>query len=78
MRSKAQAKRDARRARVEALKSIGAFVVLAKPHRSLLDEGNAIARNARAEVAERSAEIRDRRGLTGADHGARDAARDEL
>ncbi len=49
-----------------------------RERRSLLDRGNEIARNARAEVAARSAEIRDRRGLTGADHGARDAARDEL
>jgi hypothetical protein len=49
-----------------------------RERRSLLDRGNEIARNARAEVVARSAEIRDRRGLRGADHGARAAARDEL
>jgi hypothetical protein len=77
-RSKAQTKRDARRATVPAMKAAGTFAQLAKPHRSLLDEGHAIARNARDEVAARSAETRDRRGLTSADRAARDDARDEL
>ena len=48
-----------------------------RERRSLLDEGGAIAENRRDEIAERSAEIRNRRGLSGAEARERDDARDD-